>query len=817
VSDSGTMRTRRTRSWLVAALVGLSAVAAIAAGVAGPENGPDVRERRGAAPAGSVKPAPEVGSVIVSDDARHDTSPPLRSIPPSRPGARRGEEAGDVRGTILPHPTGDGVDPVVQGPDSGVPTASAPTVGVSFDGPGIGMAGFTMSAAPPDTSSAVGPDHIVTAVNTSFVIQSKTGAVLYGPAATNTIWNGFGGACQNTNDGDPVARYDVLAGRFVVTQFANVNTTTGPFYECVAVSSSGDPTGTWYRYAFSYAEFPDYPKLGVWPDAYYVTYNTFTAAGAWVGPKVCALDRSRMLTGGAATQQCFNLSPAYGAPLPADVDSGPGPAPGSPIPMVSLGTTGTSLVSWSFAVDWANPANSAVTGPTALTVASYTPACGGGTCIAQPGTTTKLDSLGDRLMNRFAYRNLGSTEALLVSHSVTAGSGVGVRWYELRRNGTTLSVYQQGTYAIDSTSRWMPSVAMDRAGNIAAGYSAANGSAIYPSVRATGRLAGDALGTMTQAEVTLVAGAGSQTGTLTRWGDYATMSVDPVDQCTFWFATEYLKTSGAFNWSTGISSFRLPGCTGPIGPDFAVTVSPSTVTAVQGTSTAATVLTAVQGTAQTVALSVSGLPAGATATINPTSVTAGGSATLTVAASSATPVGTYTVTVTGTAASGTRSGIVTLVVSPSAPPDSVIVNGNFEAGTALTGWTKSGTVAAVTSPAAYSGSWSGRAGSTVPTNGDSKFTTARFTVPSGRTTLSFWYRMTCPDSITYDWATATLTDNTAKRTTTVLPRTCTNGAGWKLVSVPVIAGRSYTLVLVSHDDNYANDATFTQFDQVRVT
>jgi hypothetical protein len=213
---------------------------------------------------------------------------------------------------------------------------------------------------------------------------------------------------------------------------------------------------------------------------------------------------------------------------------------------------------WKFHVDWANPANTALTGPTSLAVAAFTAACNGGTCIPQPGTRQQLDSLGDRLMYRLAYRNRGGTESLVVNHSITAGSSVGVRWYELRVAGGSVSVAQQGTYAPDAAFRWMGSIAMDKVGNIALGYSKSS-STIFPSIAITGRVPGDPPGTL-QAETVVKAGAGSQGRRLARWGDYSAMSVDPVDDCTFWYTTEYLKASGTFNWSTWITSFKMPGC-----------------------------------------------------------------------------------------------------------------------------------------------------------------------------------------------------------------------------------------------------------------
>ncbi len=768
----------------------------------------------GAAPAGAVS-GPNAGAeeatTIIADS--HDTSPALRDIAPAPLTAAR--KRGAERKDISPHPKGDGRDAALQAPPAAsklpAPTVLAPSLGGGFDGPAAnGM-------SPPDTSSAIGPNHVVTAVNTNLLIQNKAGTILYGPVGINTVFSGFGGACQNTNDGDPLVRFDLLAQRFILTQFANRSVSSGPFYECIAVSASGDPTGSWHRYSFMYPDFPDYPKLGVWPDAYYVTYNMYKATTtAWAGPKVCALDRAKMLDGLSATQQCFSLSKLYGAPLPPDVDSAAPPPNGSPAPMVSLGLSGTTLAYWSLKVNWATPASSTITGPTALTVAAYTPACGGGVCIPQQGTATRLDSLGDRLMNRFAYRNFGDHESFLVSHSVSANGTTGVRWYELRRSGTALSVYQQGTYAPDGTARWMPSIAMDGVGNIAIGYSASSAS-MFPAIRVNGRLSGDALGTLGQGETTVKAGGGAQTGSLTRWGDYATMSIDPADQCTFWFSTEYLKASGSYNWSTYTSPFKLPGCSVPITPDFSLTPNPTTATVAVGRSTSFTIATSNQGTAQSVVLSASGLPPGATATFNPATITSGDSSTLTIASSSSTPAGTSTIVVTGTGSSTTRSTTLSLTVTGLSPANSVVTNGMFEAGTSLTGWTRSGTVAAITNPAAYSGSWSGRAGSTTATQGDSKLTTTAFTVPTGKTTLSFWYKVNCPDTVAFDWVTATLNDKTKKTVTTILPKTCKNDGVWRQVSVAVVAGRQYVLTLISHDDNFAADPTFAQFDQVLVS
>ncbi|MEP7019409.1 MAG: hypothetical protein ABI808_02065 [Pseudonocardiales bacterium] len=771
----------------------------------------------GAVFAGTASASPDSTHVSrhskVLQELHHDTSGPLRQMTPVPTGGEQGEK--EVPGR-LPHP-----QRVV--PDGALQTSAgtaAPTPGAGFDGLGLGFSGpggtFNLGGVPPDPNSAIGATQFVEIVNSGFAVFSKTGTVTYGPANTNTLFTGFGGPCETTDDGDAVVRYDSLANRWVITQFANVQT-SGPFYECVAVSQTSDATGAYNRYSFQYSSFPDYPKLSVWPDAYYITYNLFNAAGtAFQGAESCAMNRAAMLAGTTATQQCFTTSTAYGGILPADVDGTTAPPTGAPNVQMALGTTSTTLAYWKFHVDFATPANTTFAGPTTLTVAAYTPACGtSGTCVPQSGTTQQLDSLSDRLMFRLAYRNLGDHQSLVVSHSVTAGTSVGERWYEFRLDASaTPTVFQQSTYAPDSTYRWLGSAAMDKAGNIALGYTASS-SALHPSIRYTGRLAADPLGQMSQGETTAVTGGGSQTQ-YSRWGDYSSMSVDPTDGCTFWYTHEYIPANGNFNWKTRNASFTLPNC-GAVPPppvnDFSIAVSPASGTVTAGASTTATVSTAVTaGVAGTVTLSASGLPAGATASFSPASVTAGGSSTLTITTSAATPPGTSTVVITGTEGTVTHSTNYGLTVNP-AGGGGGIVNGGFEAGT-LSGWTSTGSTSVV-STGAHSGTYAARVGSTAPSTDSSISQT--FTAPSGSTGLSFWYNVTCPDTVTYDWATATLKDNTTGTTATPLARTCTNGAGWKNVTAAVTAGHSYTLTLASHDDNYAGDATFTLFDDVALT
>jgi hypothetical protein len=342
-----------------------------------------------------------------------------------------------------------------------------------------------------------------------------------------------------------------------MTQFS-VSTT--PYLQCVAVSQTSDATGAWNRYAFSYTDFPDYPKLGVWPDGYYITFNMFRNGQFFSGGRVCAYDRAAMIAGTAATQQCFQLSTSFGGLLPSDLDGSVAPPAGAPNTVVNFGTN--SLRLWKFHVDWANSANSTLTGPTTLAVATFATACGGGACIPQPNTNQDLDSLADRLMYRLAYRNVnGGT--LVVNHSVKTGGNKrnpinGVRWYELRNVDSTASVFQQGSFAPDAASRWMGSIAMDKFGNIAVGYSVSS-STIRPSIRFAGRTPTDAAGTL-GTEVSILSGGGSQLTGLSRWGDYSNMSVDPVDDCTMYYTTEYLATSGTFNWHTFVGKIKLPGC-----------------------------------------------------------------------------------------------------------------------------------------------------------------------------------------------------------------------------------------------------------------
>ena len=513
--------------------------------------------------------------VVVTSDAHHDTGAPLSAlaaIPSLHVGALVPEPHRDVR-------TAPAVaaDPVLQTRVT-LPARARLVRNLMGLGKGYGH-GFSVTSLPPDTVGAAGRRQYVQWVNASLVVLDKrTGKQVMNPVDGNVVWKGFGGPCEKSNDGDPVVSYDRMAHRWVLQQFAVDST---PYLECLAVSTSEDATGSYHRYSFAYGgSFNDYPKAGVWSHSYVNTYNMFgdTAKDA-TGPRACALDRVAMLAGRAARQACVQLPSGSGLLLPADVDGTRFPSMAEDVPVLRLGSNALEVMA--FHVDWRHPSSDRLGAPARVPVAAFATACGvlyavadrnAAPCAPQPGSGVAgqfalvgLDVLSDRPMFRLAWRRFADGhDAMVVTHAVDAQprAAVGLRWYELRRTRRTgWRVQQQGTFAPDGDSRWMSSAAMDNNGGIAIGYSVSGPTLTFPSIRVTGRRASDPPGTLS-AETSVAEGGGEQltASNLARWGDYSAMTVDPVDDCTLWFTTEYMPTTGLLSWSTRIAALRLPGC-----------------------------------------------------------------------------------------------------------------------------------------------------------------------------------------------------------------------------------------------------------------
>lgn len=528
--------------------------------------------------AGAVRAADEspalFGPTVISSE-RNDVSPALRDTEPIPPSP--GDTVKIIPLRRLPRarepkaPEDRLPDPVIQdwhGP------SSMPAPIHNFDG-----VRNVDRFLPPDPNGDVGPNHYVQWVNVSFAIYDKTGTRLFGPANGNTLWAGFGGPCETTNSGDPIVLYDHLANRWLMSQFAlpNIDSNSGPFFQCVAVSTTPDPTGSYFRYEFKISEtkLNDYPKFGVWPDAYYMSINQFTAPSfGYGGAAAVAFERDNMLLGAPARMVYFDLesvNPNFFGLLPSDLD-GPPPPANTPNYFVQVDDGSRlppshALHMWRFHVDWTIPSNSTFgvsgqpnavvpTAPFDLDMCGFAPSC-----IPQRGTAARVHAISDQLMYRLQYRNFGTHESLLANHTVDVNGRdrAGIRWYEIRDPGGAPFIHQQGTYSPDFRHRWMGSIAMDGAGNIALGFSISS-SRMFPSIAYVGRLVNDLPGTLPQGETRLIAGRGSQTSSASRWGDYSMMAVDPTDDCTFWYTQEYYRTTSEVGWRTRIGSFRLPSC-----------------------------------------------------------------------------------------------------------------------------------------------------------------------------------------------------------------------------------------------------------------
>ena len=451
------------------------------------------------------------------------------------------------------------------------PVAAAPAGKLSSFGLGLAFEGQSandnrallngVAYVPPDTNGAVGSKQYVQTVNVTFAVyDKKTGARTLGPALMTSLWSGFGGLCETQNGGDPVVLFDHLANRWIITQLAYNNTLTDN-HQCIAVSTSADATGTYYRYDYAFTGvFNDYPKFGIWPDAYYYTANMF--GQQFLGALACAIDRNAMLIGKPANMICVQNPASVASLLPADLDGATLPPAGEPESFIGI-ATGTSLNVFRMHPDFATPANTTYTAGT-IAVAPFNEICARATalaCIPQPSPGERVDGLGDRLMFRLAYRNYGDHESLVVNHTVAGvpgGAVAGVRWYEIR-NPAAPTVYQQGTIYDGTDNYWLGSVAMDKAGNLALGFSASS-HALYPSIYLAGRSPTDPLGQI-RGPFVLANGTGVQLNhSYNRWGDYSSMSVDPSDDCTFWYTQEYYIASGIIDWTTRVSSFKFSSC-----------------------------------------------------------------------------------------------------------------------------------------------------------------------------------------------------------------------------------------------------------------
>lgn len=407
--------------------------------------------------------------------------------------------------------------------------------------------GTSFSAYPPDPSGAAGPNHYVHMVNSQFTIYDKTGTTLYGPAALGTLLGGG-------NDGDPIVMYDKAADRWFLSQFKNNNSLQ------IAVSQTSDPTGAYYSYEFVLNSFPDYPKYSIWGNAYFVSSNKSA-------PQLYALERDKMLAGDpTATIQGFTVpslsTSGFFSILPSHATSTL-PNPSTPAYVYYFQDDGWAGVSsdhikiWEVDIDWANSTNSSISIPQQLPVSAFdSEFTTSWDDIEQPGTSDRLDGIPTAFMYMAQYREFSGYASVVLNHTVDVDgtNHAGIRWYELRKIGTNpWTVYQEGTFAPDGESRWLGSICMDYQGNIGLAYSV-SGPTVQPSIRYTGRYASDPLGVMTLSEEDIIVGAGIQTGP-NRWGDYAQMTIDPVDDATFWYTGEYVASGN--NRRSRIASFKI--------------------------------------------------------------------------------------------------------------------------------------------------------------------------------------------------------------------------------------------------------------------
>ncbi|MCY7347395.1 MAG: carboxypeptidase regulatory-like domain-containing protein, partial [Pyrinomonadaceae bacterium] len=468
-----------------------------------------------------------------------------------------------------------------------------PTPSLTFDGNAQtdNTTAGAPNVAPPDTIGDVGPNHYVQSVNLVFSVYNKTtGARIVGPLKNSALFSGLpaGSPCRR-DDGDPTVAYDQLADRWVITQFGLPTGFTTPTFQCVAVSQTPDPTGAYYAYQYLYPNnvINDYPKFGVWRDAYYMTTNEFTNGGAaFAGAGMLAFDRTKMLLGDPSATVIVRRIATSGGVLPTDIEGFGGPP--TDLDHIFLefrsdefGDPFDGLRAFRFKPDFVTPANTIFQALPDVALAAFDPRNPTGrTDIEQLGGTN-LDSLSGRLMHRMSYRNLGTQAAPInayVGSFTVNASGVAptsaatydaaIRWFELRRTAnTTISVFDQGTQADTAgtagtrLNNWMGSIALDNRGNIALGYSQ-SGTTQNADIKIAGRTNNVAAsGTLNEGEALFHDAPGAQTGNVNRWGDYSAMNVDSDDDCTMWYTQEYHATTSGFGWATRIGKFKFPQCT----------------------------------------------------------------------------------------------------------------------------------------------------------------------------------------------------------------------------------------------------------------
>ena len=542
---------------------------------------------------------PMVGPVSQDQD--------LRTLP-YIPANEEEEEVRLMRHPLPQTPSREPSDPI-QAVRQIVQAVTMPTPSLTFGG--ITSAASGCGCLPPDTHGDVGPNHYIQAVNSSIKIFDKTGATLSGPTTYNSFFSAMGAGTPcgiNQNRGDGFVFYDHLADRWVVSDFAYAAFPGASFYQCIGVSKTSNPVaGGWWLYAVQVDPanptfLGDYPKFGLWPDAYYFSVNLFSNPTTFNGVRVFALNRSAMINGMGAPNPAvvaFTISPAnlgdaYSL-VPATFRTGLAPPVGTAEYFLAIDSPASSGVSltqvhaWRFHVDFATPANSTFgvgAGHTLngnITVNSFVDAFTTTTAIVpQNGTATRLDTLGDKLMTPVAYQNRAGTESLWVSHTVNNNQGgtgpTAIRWYQFNVTGSTIPAapVQQQTYnnSADGLWRWMPSIAVDAQGNMAIGYTVSS-STSEPSIRYAGRLAVDPSNTLAQGEAILIAGAGHQTNSSGRWGDYSALTIDPADNLTFWHTNEYYSATSNAGWNTRVGRFKFPTPTPTPTPTPLVSISGS--------------------------------------------------------------------------------------------------------------------------------------------------------------------------------------------------------------------------------------------------